>query len=67
MSLIDLSRARRTWTILRRTWPQLLVTVLLMRVLAIVALTPMVGLLLQLFLASTETGVLIDEDILVFL
>jgi glycerophosphoryl diester phosphodiesterase len=67
MTFIDLSNTWRSFIILRRTWPQLLVTVLLMRVLAVVALTPLVGLLMKAFLAGTETGVLTDEDILVFL
>jgi glycerophosphoryl diester phosphodiesterase len=67
MSFIDLSKTWGTATVLRRTWPQLLLTLLLTRALAIVALTPLVGLLLKLFLISTETGVLTDEDILVFL
>jgi glycerophosphoryl diester phosphodiesterase len=67
MSFIDLSKAWSTATVLRRTWPQLLLTLLMTRALAIVALTPLVGLLLKLFLMSTETGVLTDEDILVFL
>ena len=51
----------------RRTWPQLLLTDLLARAFAVVVATPVVALLLKLFLMSTETGVLSDEDILLFL
>jgi len=50
----------------RRTWPQLLITDLLSRALAFLVLTPLVGLLLKLFLLRTETGVLSDQDILFF-
>lgn len=67
MTFIHLSNAWETAVVLRRTWPQLLLTILLTRALAIVALTPLVGLLLKIFLAGTETGVLTDEDILTFL
>ena len=52
---------------LRRTWPQLVLTDLLVRVLAVVVLTPVVGLLLKLFLSSTETGVVTDVAIVGFL
>ncbi len=51
---------------LRRTWPQLLVTDALARVLTVVLLTPLVGLLLRLFLGTTKTGVLSDQEILGF-
>ncbi len=51
----------------RRTWPQLVLTDLLVRVLAIVVLTPIVGLLLKLFLATTSTGVVTDGAIVRFL
>lgn len=47
----------------RRTWPQLILTDLLSRTLAFVVLTPMVGLLLKLFLLSTDDSVLTDTDI----
>jgi len=51
----------------RRTWPQLVVNDLLVRVVAVVILTPVVGLLLKLFLARTETGVVTDVAIVSFL
>ena len=52
---------------LRRTWPQLILTDLLVRILAVVVLTPVVGLLLKAFLSSTETGVVTDVAIVGFL
>jgi glycerophosphoryl diester phosphodiesterase len=67
MNFIDLSKAGLTFATLRRTWPQLLVTVFMTRIVAIVVLTPLVGLLLKAFLMTTATGVLTDEEILVFL
>jgi glycerophosphoryl diester phosphodiesterase len=51
----------------RRTWPQLLFTDFLMKIIAVVALTPMVGLLIKVFLLQTEDGVLSDTDIIDFL
>ena len=51
----------------RRTWPQLILTDLLARILGIVVLTPVVGLLLKVFLATTETGVVTDGSIVGFL
>lgn len=51
----------------RRTWPQLILTDLLLRVIAVVVLTPTVGLLLKLFLAGTATGVVTDAAIVTFL
>ena len=51
----------------RRTWPQLILTDLLARVLGIVVLTPVVGLLLNVFLATTATGVVTDGAIVGFL
>jgi glycerophosphoryl diester phosphodiesterase len=51
----------------RRTWPQLLLTDLLARTIVVVALTPMVGLLIKVFLLQTDDGVLSDTDIVVFL
>ena len=51
----------------RRTWPQLILTDLLARVLTVVALTPVVGLLLKVFLATTTTGVVTDGAIVEFL
>jgi len=52
---------------LRRTWPQLILTDLLARVLSVVVLTPVVGLLLKVFLATTQTGVVTDGAIVGFL
>lgn len=51
----------------RRTWPQLLLTDLLSRIIAVVVLIPMVGLLVKVFLLQTDDGVLTDTDIIVFL
>ncbi|MGD8868367.1 MAG: glycerophosphodiester phosphodiesterase family protein, partial [Gemmatimonadales bacterium] len=51
----------------RRTWPQLILTDFLARVLGIVILTPALGLLLEVFLARTTTGVITDLGILKFL
>lgn len=50
----------------RRTWPQLILTDLLSRTLAVVVLTPLVGVLLKLFLISTDDSVLTDTDIAMF-
>jgi len=50
----------------RRTWPQLILTDLLLRILAVVVLTPLVGALLKLFLISTNDDVLTDTDIALF-
>jgi glycerophosphoryl diester phosphodiesterase len=50
----------------RRTWPQLILTDLLSRTLAVVVLTPLVGVLLKLFLLSTDDSVLTDTDIAMF-
>ena len=52
---------------LRRTWLQLTVADLMARVVAVAILTPLVGLLLKLFLATTATGVVTDEAIVSFL
>jgi glycerophosphoryl diester phosphodiesterase len=51
----------------RRTWPQLVLTDLFARILAIVIITPAVGLLGKLFLWRTATGVVTDEAIVSFL
>jgi glycerophosphoryl diester phosphodiesterase len=51
----------------RRVWPQLLLTDLLARGLAVAVLTPIVGLLLKVFLATTDTGVVTDQAIVSFL
>jgi len=51
----------------RRTWPQLLLTDMFSRIIVVVALTPIVGLLIKVFLLQTDDGVLSDTDIVVFL
>lgn len=51
----------------RRTWPQLILTDFLARVFAIVILAPTVGLLLDVFLSRTATGVVTDVAIVKFL
>jgi len=51
----------------RRTWPQLVLTDLLARVLAVVIIAPAVGLLGKLFLWRTTSGVVTDEAIVSFL
>jgi len=51
----------------RRTWPQLLLIDLLSRIIMVVVLTPMVALLVKIFLLQTDDGVLTDTDIVVFL
>ncbi|MGA1237671.1 MAG: glycerophosphodiester phosphodiesterase family protein [Limisphaerales bacterium] len=53
--------------VIRRAWLQLAVTDLMARAVAVVLLTPLVGLLLQVFLMTTSEGVLTDEAIAVFL
>lgn len=52
---------------LRRAWPQLVVTDVMARFLAVVIIAPAVGLLVKLFLWRTATGVLTDEAIASFL
>jgi glycerophosphoryl diester phosphodiesterase len=61
---LDLLKARSDF---RRTWPQLLLTDLLARTIVMVVLTPVVGLLIKVFLLQTDDGVLSDTDIIVFL
>jgi len=61
---LDLFEARSDF---RRAWPQLLLTDLLSRIIVVVALTPMIGLLIKLFLLQTDYGVLSDTDIAMFL
>jgi glycerophosphoryl diester phosphodiesterase len=61
---LDLLEARSDF---RRTWPQLLLTDLFSRMIVVVALTPIVGLLIKVFLLQTDDGVLSDTDIAVFL
>jgi glycerophosphoryl diester phosphodiesterase len=51
----------------RRTWPQLVLTDLLARILAVVIIAPALGLLVKLFLWRTDTGVVTDEAIASFL
>jgi len=51
----------------RRTWPQLVLTDLLARILAVIIIAPAVGLLGKLFLWRTATGVVTDEAIVSFL
>ncbi len=60
----DLLEARSDF---RRTWPQLLLTDLLARIIVVVVLTPMVGILIKVFLLRADDGVLTDTDIVVFL
>lgn len=50
----------------RRTWSQLLITQLLSVAMTVVVATPLIGLLLQLFLLNTEDNVLTDTDIASF-
>ena len=52
---------------LRRTWPQLVLTDLVARILAVVIIAPAIGLLVRLFLSRTATGVVTDEAIASFL
>lgn len=52
---------------LRRTWLQLAVADLMARVLGLVVLTPLVGLLLKIFLVTTATGVVTDAALVTFL
>jgi len=51
----------------RRTWPQLVLTLLIALTLISVAITPLVTGLIKLFLISADEGVLTDADIAVFL
>jgi glycerophosphoryl diester phosphodiesterase len=51
----------------RRTWPQLLLTDLLARILAVIIIAPVIGLLSKLFLLRSATGVVTDEAIVSFL
>ena len=44
----------------RRTWPQLVLTDLLARILAVVIIAPAVGLLVKFFLWRTDTGVVLS-------
>jgi glycerophosphoryl diester phosphodiesterase len=66
MTSIRWSDLRGALTDFRRTWPQLVLTDLLARALAVVVVTPIVGLLLKLFLMRTDDGVLADTDIAAF-
>jgi len=60
----DLLEARSDF---RRTWPQLLLADLLTKIIAAVVLTPMVALLIAIFLFQTNDGALSDADIVAFL
>jgi len=51
----------------RRTWPQLVLTDLLARAATVVLVTPLVTLLVDLFLRTTDEGVLADAEIAGFL
>ncbi len=51
----------------RQAWPQLLITHLLSLAIGILVLTPLVGVLLKVFLDRTQDGVLADADIRMFL
>ncbi len=51
----------------RRTWPQLVLTDLLAKVLSLAIISPAIGLLIELFLRRTSTGVVTDEAIASFL
>jgi glycerophosphoryl diester phosphodiesterase len=66
MKSIQWSDLRGALTDFRRTWPQLLLTDLLAKTLTVVVVTPLVGLLLKLFLMTTDDGVLADTDIAAF-
>ncbi len=50
----------------RTVWPQLLATDVFARTVTLVILTPLIGLLFRLFLTTTDTGVLSDQEILEF-
>ncbi len=52
---------------LRCSWPQLIAADLVARILVLAVLTPLCGLLLKLFLATTATGVVADTAIVDFL
>ncbi|MEE9132377.1 MAG: glycerophosphoryl diester phosphodiesterase membrane domain-containing protein, partial [Gemmatimonadota bacterium] len=66
MPSIPWSDLRGALTDFRRTWPQLVLTDLLAKILSVVAVTPLVSLLLKLFLMTTDDGVLADADIAAF-
>lgn len=61
------SRIRDAFGDFRRTWPQLLIANLLSVAFTIVVATPLLGLLLKLFLMTTDEGVLTDAEIASFL
>ena len=66
MPSIPWSELRGALTDFRRSWPQLVLTDLLAKVLTIVVVTPLVGLLVKLFLLTTSDGVLADAEIAAF-
>jgi len=51
---------------LGRTWPRLLATAGVYKIIALVILTPMVGFFLKIFISTRGNSVLADEDILYF-
>ena len=51
----------------RRSWSQLFLADFMARIIGVVLIAPVVGLLLKVFLMTTETGVLNDDAILFFL
>jgi len=67
MSKSDLLLLRGPLRDFQRTWPQLLSTDLAARGLGVILITPIIGLFLKLFLTRTDSGVLADADIAVFL
>ncbi len=66
MPLIPWSDLRGALTDFKRIWPQLVLIDLLAKILTVVAVAPLVSLLLELFLMTTDDGVLSDTDIAVF-
>ena len=49
-----------------RTWPRLLATDMVYKIIAFVVLTPLIGLALQFFMSTSGSSVLADQDILFF-
>lgn len=66
MPLIPWPDLRGALTDFKRIWPQLVLIDLLAKILTVVAVAPLVSLLLELFLMTTDDGVLSDTDIVVF-
>ena len=63
MNPFDRSMVRGAADDFRRTWPQLVLTDLVARAVAVVVIAPLLGLLLKLFLWRTSDGVVTDEQI----